>query len=93
VGWIPLATSLISPRTQEHLCFVIRRTLHYALGCFRTIVETPPGAVMSDLKTPRETDVERLSRFAFFSWLTPSEIKLLVASLVTANWGRGGDLS
>jgi CRP/FNR family cyclic AMP-dependent transcriptional regulator len=30
-----------------------------------------------------------LSRFAFFSWLSPAEIRLLVASLVTANWGRG----
>jgi CRP-like cAMP-binding protein len=44
---------------------------------------------MVHLKTLRETDVEKLGRLAFFSWLTPGETKLLVASLVTANWGRG----
>ena len=44
---------------------------------------------MDNLKTPRETDIERLGRLAFFSWLTPVEIKSLGRSLTTANWGRG----
>jgi CRP/FNR family cyclic AMP-dependent transcriptional regulator len=44
---------------------------------------------MNHLKTLREIDVEKLGRLASFSRLTPGEIKLLVASLVTANWGRG----
>src|SRR6202034_3715052 len=48
-----------------------------------------PELSMGNLKTPRETDIERLGRLAFFSWLTPVEIKSLGRSLTTANWGRG----
>jgi Crp-like helix-turn-helix domain len=36
---------------------------------------------MNHLKTLREIDFERLSRLKIFSWLTPTEVKLLGASL------------
>jgi hypothetical protein len=44
---------------------------------------------MNRVQTLRESDVERLGRFALFSWLTSAEIKLLGASLAMSNWERG----
>jgi CRP/FNR family transcriptional regulator, cyclic AMP receptor protein len=49
---------------------------------------TLPGAVMNQLKTPRETDFERLGRLKIFSWLTPAEMKVLGISLAMLNYKR-----
>ena len=71
------------------LHFVLQRTMHYALKRFRSSVEAPPGAFMNHVQTLRESDVEKLGRIAFFSWLTSAEIQSLGASLAMSNWGRG----
>jgi CRP/FNR family transcriptional regulator, cyclic AMP receptor protein len=44
---------------------------------------------MINLKTLRATDLERLGRLSIFSWLTPSELKELSASLAKSNYARG----
>lgn len=49
---------------------------------------TPPGALMNNLKTFRETDVDRLERLKIFSWLNPAEVKLLGTSLAMLNYKR-----
>jgi CRP-like cAMP-binding protein len=43
---------------------------------------------MNNLKTLRETDLERLGRLKIFSWLSVAEIKVLESSLEMQNFGR-----
>jgi Crp-like helix-turn-helix domain len=43
---------------------------------------------MNNLKTPRETDFEKLGRLKIFSWLTPAELKVLGTSLAMLNYKR-----
>lgn len=49
------------------------------------------GAAMRRL-TLHETDVKRLARLAIFSWLTPTEIRALGASLAISNFKRGEEI-
>jgi len=44
---------------------------------------------MHNLKTLRETDFEKLTRLKIFSWLTPSELRVLGSSLAMLNYKRG----
>jgi len=43
---------------------------------------------MNNLKTPRETDFDKLGRLKIFSWLTPAEVKVLGNSLAMLNYRR-----
>jgi len=43
---------------------------------------------MNHLNTLRETDFERLGRLKIFSWLTPTEVKVLGTSLAMVNYRR-----
>ncbi len=44
---------------------------------------------MNEKKDFRETDLDKLSRLKSLSWLSPSELKLLVGTLSLANYKRG----
>jgi CRP-like cAMP-binding protein len=46
------------------------------------------GAILNEKKTSRETDLDRLSRLKALSWLSPSELKLLVSGLSLSNYKR-----
>ena len=46
------------------------------------------GAILNERKAPRETDLDRLSRIKALSWLSPSELKLLVSALSLSNYKR-----
>jgi CRP/FNR family transcriptional regulator, cyclic AMP receptor protein len=52
------------------------------------IVTSLDGALLRERKTSRESDLERLSRLEALSWLSPSELKLLLGKLVLANYKR-----
>ena len=43
---------------------------------------------MNNLKTSRETDLEKLGRLKIFSWLSPTELKVLGTSLELLNYKR-----
>ena len=43
---------------------------------------------MNEKKTARETDLDRLGRLKALSWLSPSELKLLVSALSLSNYKR-----
>jgi len=43
---------------------------------------------LNERNTSRETDLDRLSRLKALSWLSPSELTLLVGALVLANYKR-----
>jgi CRP-like cAMP-binding protein len=43
---------------------------------------------LNERNTSRETDLDRLGRLKALSWLSPSELKLLVGALVLANYKR-----
>ena len=43
---------------------------------------------MNNLKTVRETDFEKLGRLKVFSWLNPSEVRVLGTSLAMLNYKR-----
>ena len=43
---------------------------------------------MNELKSHRDTDLDRLSRLKALSWLSTSELSLLVGALVLANFKR-----
>jgi len=47
-----------------------------------------PGAISNERDTSGETDLERLSRLKTLSWLSPSELALLVRTLALANYKR-----
>src|SRR5579862_2113936 len=46
------------------------------------------GAILDEKKPSRETDLDRLSRLKALSWLSPSELKLLVSALSLTNYKR-----
>jgi CRP-like cAMP-binding protein len=46
------------------------------------------GALLHERSTSRETDLDRLSRLKALSWLSPSELTLLVGALALANYKR-----
>ena len=46
------------------------------------------GAILNESNTSRETDLDRLSRLKALSWLSPSELALLVGALALANYKR-----
>ena len=46
------------------------------------------GAILNEKKASRETDLDRLSRLKALSWLSPSELKLLVSALSLSNYKR-----
>ena len=46
------------------------------------------GAILNERNTSRETDLDRLSRLKALSWLSPSELALLVSALALANYKR-----
>jgi CRP/FNR family cyclic AMP-dependent transcriptional regulator len=46
------------------------------------------GAIVRERSTSRDTDLDRLSRLKDLSWLSPSELKLLLGALVLANYKR-----
>ena len=46
------------------------------------------GANLNERNTSRESDLDRLSRLKALSWLSPSELTLLVGALVLANYKR-----
>jgi hypothetical protein len=48
----------------------------------------PGGAILNEKKASRETDPDRLSRLKALSWLSPSELKLLVSALSLSNYKR-----
>ena len=54
-------------------------------GCTRPILR---GAILNEKRTPRETDLDRLSRLKALSWLSPSELKLLASALSLSNYKR-----
>jgi hypothetical protein len=43
---------------------------------------------LNEKKASRETDLDRLSRLKALSWLSPSELKLLVSALSLSNYKR-----
>jgi hypothetical protein len=43
---------------------------------------------MNQLKTLRETDLEKLGRLKIFSWLNPTEVRVLGTSLAMLNYKR-----
>src|ERR1700722_9288033 len=43
---------------------------------------------LNEKKTARETDLDRLGRLKALSWLSPSELKLLVSALSVSNYKR-----
>jgi hypothetical protein len=43
---------------------------------------------LNEKNLPRETDLDRLSRLKPLSWLSPSELKLLVSALSLSNYKR-----
>jgi CRP-like cAMP-binding protein len=45
-------------------------------------------AILNERNTSRETDLDRLSRLKALSWLSPSELALLVSALALANYKR-----
>ena len=46
------------------------------------------GAILNEKKSSRETDLDRLSRLKALSWLSPSELKLLLSALSLSNYKR-----
>jgi CRP-like cAMP-binding protein len=52
------------------------------------IVRIWDGAILHERNTSREIDLDRLSRLKALSWLSPSELTLLVGALVLANYKR-----
>ena len=48
----------------------------------------PGGAILNEKKASRETDPDRLSRLKALSWLSPSELQLLVSALSLSNYKR-----
>ena len=46
------------------------------------------GEHLNERNTSRETDLDRLSRLKSLSWLSPSELALLVSALALANYKR-----
>jgi CRP-like cAMP-binding protein len=46
------------------------------------------GAILNELKSHRDTDLDRLSRLKALSWLSAQELNLLVGALVLANFKR-----
>ena len=53
--------------------------------CIRPILR---GAILNEINTSRESDLDRLSRLKALSWLSPPELALLVSALVLANYKR-----
>src|ERR1039457_3757392 len=53
--------------------------------CIRPILR---GAILNEINTARETDLDRLSRLKALSWLSPPELALLVSALALANYKR-----
>jgi CRP-like cAMP-binding protein len=51
-------------------------------------MKVPPGAFMTNFKSLRETDLEKLGRLQIFSGLTPSEVLTLGSSLAILNYKR-----
>lgn len=49
---------------------------------------TVRGATLKGTRNPPDTDLDRLSRLQAFSWLSPSELRLLAGALATANFRR-----
>jgi CRP-like cAMP-binding protein len=43
---------------------------------------------LNEVRNPRDTDLDKLSRLKAFSWLSVSELKLLAGALVPANFKR-----
>jgi CRP-like cAMP-binding protein len=46
------------------------------------------GAILNELKSHRDTDLDRLSRLKALSWLSTQELTLLVSALALANFKR-----
>jgi CRP-like cAMP-binding protein len=46
------------------------------------------GAILNETKNPSDTDLDRLRRVKALSWLSASELTLLVGALAVANFGR-----
>jgi CRP-like cAMP-binding protein len=63
-------------------------TFHFLSSLQRGYVEGLDGANLNERNTARETDLDRLSRLKALSWLSPSELTLLVGALVLANYKR-----
>ena len=52
------------------------------------MVASSLGAILNETKNPRDTDLDRLSRLKALSWLSTSELTLLVRALAVTNFGR-----
>jgi hypothetical protein len=76
---IGLEPNVIWPRT----CFSARLISRRGQRCIRPILR---GAILNEKKASRETDLDRLSRLKALSWLSPSELKLLVSALSLTNY-------
>jgi len=51
-------------------------------------VQSQEGAILNELKSHRDTDLDRLSRLKALSWLSAQELNLLVGALALANFKR-----
>src|SRR6202521_497870 len=63
-------------------------TFHFLSSLQRGYVEGLDGANLNERNNSRETDLDRLSRLKALSWLSPSELTLLVGALELANYKR-----
>ena len=51
-------------------------------------MQSQEGAILNELKSHRDTDLDRLSRLKALSWLSAQELNLLVGALALANFKR-----
>src|SRR5580704_9614284 len=58
------------------------------VGANHVLARSCCGANLNEKKTARETDLDRLGRLKALSWLSPSELKLLVSALSLSNYKR-----
>jgi hypothetical protein len=63
-------------------------TFRFRSGLQRGYVGRLDGANLNERNSSRESDLDRLSRLKALSWLSPSELTLLVGALVLANYKR-----
>ncbi|MGC2441735.1 Crp/Fnr family transcriptional regulator [Candidatus Binatus sp.] len=75
-------------RSLQHGHFVIQVTFRFPYGSLRTYAVHLDGANLNERNTSRESDLDRLSRLKALSWLSPTELTLLVGALVLANYKR-----